>query len=287
MSHTKRWEDLQIQDNFLFLKVMQNGDLCRRLLETLLDFKIRELSFPETEKVLAANPDKMSVRLDVYVTDENGIVYDIEMQTAKPVDDNRLDLRTRYYQSMLDQTAIEKGGHYADLRESFIIFICAFDPFKLGRRRYTFRNLCVEQTDLALKDRATRIFLNAKGVIGEESEDVQHFLDYVAGNAAEGPLARDLDAEVTRVKQHDEIKAEYMTLTALLADERYEGKMEGLAEGKAEGLAEGKAEGLAEMSLGIVSYMLSQGRKADEISSIIGLPLDDVVALAAKSQQTQ
>ena len=89
---------------------------------------------------------------------------------------------------------------------------------------------------------------------------MQHFLDYVAGNAAEGPLARDLDAEVTRVKQHDEIKAEYMTLTALLADERYEGKMEGLAEGKAEGLAEGKAEGLAEMSLGIVSYMLSQGR---------------------------
>ena len=40
----------------------------------------------------------------------------------------------------------------------------------------------------------------------------------------------------------------------------------------------------AEMSLGIVSYMLSQGRKADEISSIIGLPLDDVLALAAKSQ---
>ncbi len=108
---------------------------------------------------------------------------------------------------------------------------------------------------------------------------MQHFLDYVAGNAAEGPLARDIDAEVTRVKQHDEIKAEYMTLSALLADERYEGKMEGLAEGKKEGLAEGKAE----MSLGIVSYMLSQGRKADEISSIIGLPLDDVLALAAKS----
>ncbi len=68
-----------------------------------------------------------------------------------------------------------------------------------------------------------------------------------------------------------------ITLTALLADERYEGKMEGLAEGR--------AEGKAEMSLGIVSYMLSQGRKANEISSIIGLPLDDVLALAAKSQQ--
>ena len=68
-----------------------------------------------------------------------------------------------------------------------------------------------------------------------------------------------------------------ITLTALLADERYEGKMEGLAEGR--------AEGKAEMSLGIVSYMLSQGRKANEISSITGLPLDDVLALAAKSQQ--
>ena len=268
MSHTKRWEDLQIQDNFLFLKVMQNSDLCRRLLETLLGFNIRELSFPETEKILAANPDKMSVRLDVYVTDENGKVYDIEMQTSKPVDDNRLDLRTRYYQSMLDQSAIEKGGHYADLLESFIIFICTFDPFKLGRR-YTFRNLCVEQPDLALKDRATRIFLNAKGVIGEESEDVQHFLDYVAGNAAEGPLARDLDAEVARV--NDEIKAEYMTLSALLADER----------------DEGKAEGRAEERRDIVTSMLAEGLTVELISRYLRLSLDEVKSLVAKVKPIQ
>ncbi|MBQ9453722.1 MAG: Rpn family recombination-promoting nuclease/putative transposase [Desulfovibrio sp.] len=254
---------------------MQNSDLCRRLLETLLGFKIRELSFPETEKVLASNPDKMSVRLGVYVTDENGKVYDIEMQTSKPVDDNRLDLRTRYYQSMLDQTSIEKGGRYTDLRESFIIFICTFDPFKLGRRRYTFRNLCVEQTDLALKDRATRIFLNAKGVIGEESEEVQHFLNYVAGNAAEGALTRDIDAEVARIKQYDEIKAEYMTLSALLADERYEGKMEGLAEGKAEERFE------------VVSRMLSRGYSPEQISDILGILLDEVKSLAAKVKPSQ
>ncbi|MBQ9452642.1 MAG: hypothetical protein IJU65_05045, partial [Desulfovibrio sp.] len=72
-----------------------------------------------------------------------------------------------------------------------------------------------------------------------------HFLDYVAGNAAEGPLTHDIDAEVARVKQHDETKAEYMTLSALLADERYEGKMmEELAEGKAEGRAKANAEWL-------------------------------------------
>ena len=271
MSHTKRWEDLQIQDNFLFLKVMQNGDLCRRLLETLLDFKIRELSFPETEKILATNPDKLSVRLDVYVTDESGKVYDIEMQASKPADDNRLDLRTRYYQSMLDQSAIEKGGRYADLRESFIIFICAFDPFKLGRRRYTFRNLCVEQTVLALKDRATRIFLNAKGVIGEESEEVQHFLNYVACNAAEGPLTHDIDAEVARVKQHDEIKAEYMTLSALLADER----------------DEGKAEGRAEERLDLITSMLSRGYSPEQISDILGILLDEVKSLVAKVKLIQ
>ena len=271
MSHTKRWEDLQIQDNFLFLKVMQNGDLCRRLLETLLGFKIRELSFPETEKVLASNPDKLSVRLDVYVTDENGKVYNIEMQTSKPVNANRLDLRTRYYQSMLDQAAIEKGGHYADLRESFIIFICTFDPFKLNRRRYTFRNLCVEQTDLALKDRATRIFLNVKGVIGEESEEVQHFLNYVAGNAAEGPLTHDIDAEVARVKQHDETKAEYMTLSALLADER----------------DEGKAEGRAEERLDLITSMLSRGYSPEQISDILGILLDEVKSLVAKVKPIQ
>ncbi len=66
-----------------------------------------------------------------------------------------------------------------------------------------------------------------------------------------------------------------------------EGKKVGIAEGKKAGLAEGKKAGLAEGQLGIVSYMLRQGRTVDEISSLIGLPLDAVSLLVAKVKSLQ
>ena len=60
-------------------------------------------------------------------------------------------------------------------------------------------------------------------------------------------------------------------------------EMKGLAEGR----AEGKVEGLAEGQLGIVTFMLNQGRTADEISSLIGLSLDAVSSLVTKAKPLQ
>jgi len=67
-----------------------------------------------------------------------------------------------------------------------------------------------------------------------------------------------------------------------LAEGRVEGLAKGLAEGRTEGKAEGLAEGKVEERLGIVSYMHGQGRTPDEISTTIGLSLDEVVSLISK-----
>ena len=48
----RAWEDLSISDNFIFLRVMQNKDLCKRLIERILHIKIRDLSYPHTEKTI-------------------------------------------------------------------------------------------------------------------------------------------------------------------------------------------------------------------------------------------
>ena len=66
-----------------------------------------------------------SVRLDVYVTDNTGRVYDIEMQCTNPLDDE-LIRRTRYYQGMIDMDLISKGHNYTELNSTYIIFICIF-----------------------------------------------------------------------------------------------------------------------------------------------------------------
>ena len=40
--------------------------------------------------------------------------------------------RSRYYQSVIDIDSLSKGHSYKDLSNAFVIFICTYDPFKLG-----------------------------------------------------------------------------------------------------------------------------------------------------------
>lgn len=73
------WEDLGISNDFLFGKVMQNPELCKELLQRILpDLKIDHIEYPELQKSIDADRDARSVRLDVYVKDDKGVVYDIE-----------------------------------------------------------------------------------------------------------------------------------------------------------------------------------------------------------------
>ena len=91
----------------------------------------------------------------MYVHDDQGRIYDIEMQCSN--NRNELPKRTRYYQAMIDMAEAEKGQDYQDLKESYIIFICTFDPFKQGNPMYTFRNLCIENKELELEDKTTTL----------------------------------------------------------------------------------------------------------------------------------
>ena len=67
------------------------------------------------------------------------------------------------------------------------------------------------------------MFLNAKGTIGKVDKDIDSFLAYVDGKAAEGRFTQDVASEVDKVKQHNETKVEYMTLMMELKQQRREG----------------------------------------------------------------
>lgn len=41
----KSWEELTIADDFLFQKVMQNEDICKKLLEKILKKKIKAIHY--------------------------------------------------------------------------------------------------------------------------------------------------------------------------------------------------------------------------------------------------
>ena len=238
MGRIKEWEELTICDNFLFQKVMQNPRLCKRLIEKLLHINVKNITYPDAEKTLEISPTQKGIRLDLYVETDTGVLLDIEMQAAsKSID--WLPKRTRYYQAMIDLNVLGKGKDYIELKKSFVIFICTFDPFPGNNRKmYTFTNLCHEQDGLELGDETVKIFLNTKGTVGEIDDDIDKFLAYVDGKAAEGEFTLDIAAEVERLKQHNETKVEYMTLMMELKEQRREGYDEGRTDGRNEGRVE-------------------------------------------------
>ncbi len=204
------WENLGISNDFMFGKIMQDEELCQELLQRILpDLKIDHIEYPELQKSIKTDVDAKSIRLDVYVKDKKGTVYDIEMQVT---DTKELPKRMRYYQSVLDLQLIEKGQTYNTLKPSYIIFICPFDLFEKGRHIYTFENICKEDKSLNLGDDTTKIFLNADSNMDDVSKELRAFLDYVAGKKSDDTFIIKLEEAVKKARLTKEWRREYMTL---------------------------------------------------------------------------
>ncbi len=198
MYRIKPWEDLTIQDDYMFKLIMGIKRICLNLLQGILRVEIKDIHYLETEKSMDARYQGKGVRMDVYVRDDANTVYNIEMQ-VRMLEGESLFKRTRYYQSMIDADLLAAGADYDDLNKTVIIFICPFDPFGKGRHIYTFRNLCVEDKKLELSDGAIKIFLNAKGTLNDVDEGVKAFLDYVNGIVCDNPLVKEIDEEIRRI----------------------------------------------------------------------------------------
>ena len=226
--HIKPFEELTIQDNFMFQKVMRNKRICKATIERLLDIQIKDITYLEEEKLLHMNPDSKGVRLDVYVNDEDGTVFNVEMQTSKNMEE--LVKRVRYYQSIIDLYNIEKGQDYTELNDTYIIFICTFPLFSDTLHKYTFKNICLENHNIELNDGTTKLFLSTRGTANDISKPLQYFLDYVDGKSPADELVLEMDSVVDKVRHSKEWRLEYMTLEMELRRQRKEGKAEGKAE---------------------------------------------------------
>ena len=147
---TKKFEELVMTDDFMFGKVMENNELCRHVLEILLQTKIETLEYPDREKEIRVTGKGKSVRLDIFTKDEHDIMYDAEMQNLNnhPIAYHDLPRRSRFYQAAMDTDHLKKKQSYRSLPETDILFICTFDPFGKGLPKYTFRNKCEELPEL-------------------------------------------------------------------------------------------------------------------------------------------
>ena len=260
------FQDLTISNNFMFAAVMEDTENCRGLLEMVLEFPIARIEV-STEKSIVHNPQYHGVRLDVYAKGDDSTCYNVEMQVRNK---DNLPKRSRYYHSQIDMDIIAKGTDYKELPDTYVIFICDFDPFGFGKYKYTFDMICTETGEM-LDDGARTIFLSTKGTNGSEvPEGLRKFLGYVAADTAastedfDDDYVRSLQKSVSKIKSDREMGERYMLLKELLSEERAEGRNEGRTEGIIIGRAEDVLELLSE--LGEVSAELSDAIIAEKDS---------------------
>ena len=217
----KKWHDATIQNNFVFGKTMElYPDLCRRLLELILNTTIKEITYPEREKTIETRTDSKGIRLDVYV-EENGTnrSFDVEMQVSN---NDNIDKRMRYYQGLIDMDKLKRGQHYSKLGRSVIIFICPFDRFDYGLHFYSFSERCDQNPNIKLNHGATKIFLSTKGTVDDVSPDILAFLNYVDSGIISGKFVEELDVAVNSVKSNKKARHDFMTLQMYLLEHEME-----------------------------------------------------------------
>ena len=236
----KAFEELTLADRFIFFNVMQDAGLCKQLLEMILDVEIERIEYLEGEKTIEVRPYSKGIRLDIYVKDAAGTVYNVEMQTSYA---SNLPERSRYYQNLIDVDLLGKGEDYRLLNRSFVIFICMEDIFHKGRHIYTFENRCRQDTDLALEDGAVKIFLNPYSDMDDVTPELGNFLKYLADGIATDEYTERLVDAVEAAKKDPRLMVEYMSYYAEQADRRAE-REESHAEGFAEGIEKGIEKGL-------------------------------------------
>ena len=185
----------------MFAAVMENTEFLQPLLELILGVKIAKIELKEPQKTEKNGYNTKGVRLDLYVVDENGVIYNVEVQTSNK---RNLPKRMRYYQSIVDVSILNPGNNYNELRKSYIIFICNYDPFGRDRYIYTFENICKEEPDLSFGDETTKVVVNTQGSRGDVSDRMLEVINYLKDEEITGEFSQALDDAVNAVKASEE-----------------------------------------------------------------------------------
>ena len=266
----KSFDELTFADDGMFQTVMKDPQLSAELVERLLGVRVRQVEYPELEKAIAPYYTSKGVRLDVYLKDEDKAI-DVELQSYPQ---KALGKRMRYYQSMVDCDSLMKGQPYTKLKESYILFICKFDPFLdetkigYGLPRYTFRNICEENNSVNLDDKCVKVVYNSSAYKSVKDEKVRALLRFIQTNEpGEDDLSKRLSEFVARVKENEKFRKEFADMNLHDFDIMTEAKEEGLAEGARQKAVENARNALA-MNL-----------TAEQTAQITGLPLDQVLEL--------
>ena len=268
----KSVEELTFTDDFMFGTIMKNKPICKGVLERLLHIKVGKIEYPSLQKTIAPFYESKGIRLDVYVA-EPSRVFDIEIQTSIPPN---LPKRTRYYQSLMDVDCLLRGQSYAELKESYVIFICTQDPFGKGLPVYTFKNTCREDNTLFLTDKTTKVFYNASAYGKEKDDELHALLQYLCEKQATSHFTQTIDGLVETTKNNERFRSLYMSLNIHKDDLLRQGSLIGEKIGFEKGRRDGLAKGAYQKAVETAQTMKSMQYPIADIHKITGLSIAEI-----------
>ena len=275
----KQFKNLTIQDDFMFAKVMTaNLELTKKAIEVITGRKVEDIQFHKAQYTTNPYIEAKGTRFDVLLEGDD-VRYDIEMQVRKQ---NDLTQRNTYYTSMLVVDSLRKGMSYKELPHIFVIFICIFDPFDVGKERYiASERLCSEGKDITdevnYNGGYDKIYLNAgpvKPTHTEGNKDLTNFLEYIRNNVISDELTEEMNNLVENTRINAEVELEYMTLEEKLNEFKAEGRKEGIAEGEKKTRIETAR-----------NLLLMTDFPIDKITKITLLPLEEIEKLKSELKE--
>ena len=127
-------------------------------------------------------------------------------------------------QSVNDIDHLSRGMNYGRLPESYVIFICMFDPFQDEMPRYEFRELCRENPEIELNDGTHKVFINAKYVKTDISDEMRALFDYLCGKEPASELTQEIDASIIRAKRERRWERDYVQFIEKLEEAEMAGR---------------------------------------------------------------
>ena len=200
--------ELEFSDWPMFDLLMTNEELCRELLEVVLNAPVSNIEYIIAENDIRPTLTNHGVRLDAYVKTENEVC------------------RLRFYQGAMDTLALRRGEHYGNLPPCYIVFICLHDPFNAGLPVYTLNVKCQENTSVKTDHGFTWIVLAAPAWDRLPPGRLRNLLHYIAtGEAGDDRFATKLAAAVRAANGDEAWRKEKMALLTFEEDMEIQRRM--------------------------------------------------------------
>ncbi|WP_172579820.1 PD-(D/E)XK nuclease family transposase [Ligilactobacillus agilis] len=148
-------------------------------------------------------------RFDVYAEDDQGIIYDFEMQNE---DQHDLAERISIYQGNLSRQALYAGQPFKKRKRTVVFFICDHDPYGLGWPSYALKVELVGCPNFSVDNKETNVIVNLKTDVSQLTQAQREMVVYFNDGTVSGAFSQKLAAAVAAVKADAIRGGIYMTI---------------------------------------------------------------------------